>query len=117
MVRGEKKGRAAPSSLKDTERLYHNKLDFEERNQASDYLERMHQKVDGELDVAAKRALMQVSIASYFELLRYVVVISDEGPFIARLLPSTLTLTDKISCYSHRLPFPSVESRCRPHPG
>jgi len=47
-------------SSKDIEREFHNRLDFEERQQASDYLSKMHEQIDMELDVAAKRALLKV---------------------------------------------------------
>ena len=59
--RGNKHSDEQHLSAKQVERGFHNKLDFEERAQASEYLERMHEQIDDELGSAAKRALMQVS--------------------------------------------------------
>ena len=50
----------SPPTQKETEREFHNRLDFEERAQASDYLASLHESVDAQLESAAKRALLQV---------------------------------------------------------
>ena len=50
------------TSVKQVEREFHNALDFSERAQASDYLSRMHDQVDTELEAASKRGLLKVSL-------------------------------------------------------
>ncbi|GMI17593.1 hypothetical protein TrLO_g1871, partial [Triparma laevis f. longispina] len=46
----------------DLERSYHNRLDFEERAQASSYLTELHSSLDDQLESAAKRALLNTNM-------------------------------------------------------
>ena len=52
--------RSPAPTVKEQERAFHAKLDFEERAQAANYLSKVHGEVDRELAGAAKRSLLQV---------------------------------------------------------